>query len=106
MTGGCKYTFISDDSSALKLAISKHGKAPEKYKKKFENVEPTNSSDSDLGCDTKRDPKTGKVRERYENGACRNCSGTGVTGKDRTGDDFPCPKCGGSGKSYIWRDKE
>ncbi len=106
-TGGCKYTFISGDQSALQAAISKYGNAPEQYKKRFENIDPTRNhpSDSELGCDTKRDPKTGKIRERYENGACSNCDGTGAKGKDRTGDDFPCPRCDGTGKSYIWRDK-
>lgn len=106
MTGGCKYTFISDDKFALKSAIAKHGKAPPQYTKIFISINPIDPTDDELDCDTKRDAKTGKIRERYESGPCDNCSGTGVKGKDRTGDDYPCPKCGGSGKSYVWRDKE
>lgn len=54
---------------------------------------------------TKRDPKTGDELEGRETGECYNCGGSGACGKDRTGDDFPCPICGGSGKTYEWRPK-
>lgn len=54
---------------------------------------------------TMRDPKTGIELEGRERGDCRNCGGSGACGKDRTGDDFACPRCEGSGKIYQWRPK-
>lgn len=108
MTGSCRYSFISSDVDKLSEAISKYGSSPGCFQKRFDGIDPAANADKgsmDI-CDTKRDSKTGEIRDRFEDGQCGNCDGAGATGKDKTGDDFPCPKCGGSGKSYIWRPKK
>jgi hypothetical protein len=107
LTGNCEYSFISTDIDKLSSAIEKYGNAPIHMKKNFEKINPIpNAGTQQLIYEVLQDAKSGKNKIRYEDGACSNCGGSGACGKDRTGDDFTCPKCDGTGKSYRWETQD
>ncbi len=100
LNGGCSYTFISEDRPQLSAAIDKYGKAPDPYLAQLSDKDPLKMDNIPF---SKFEKGTGKILQRHHNGECLNCGGSGTTGKDRTGDDFTCPRCDGSGKVYIWK---